>query len=262
MSETIITINACVANLYGDADFNAPVLTQALLGENCTVLDLAEKWVKISQSDGYEGWVNRSFITSGSQIYAGNMFCDDLRSMVYSNSQMTLPLREIIYGNHLHAEKNQDVYSIILPDGTPGWTNCKLRTDRHEASRENLTKIARKFLGIQYYWGGKSPKGFDCSGLIQTVFQSSAVLLPRDSGDQFKYFIESRIDLDQVKPGDLHFFGNNNKVSHVAIATSAHNFIHSQGWVKEESFLSSNPNFNQYLESIYLHSVSISKTLD
>lgn len=261
MSETIITVNASVANIYKDPDYDAPVLTQALLGENCGVIEMRNKWIKISLEDGYVGWINRSFIVVNSKKYRGNLICDDLKAMVYANLQFTLPLREIIYGNHVYGQKTDDYFEVILPDGSKGWTKCNFRENRQKASRENLTQIAQKFIGIQYLWGGKSVQGFDCSGLVQTIFQGIGIILPRDASDQSTYFFESKIGPEEVQPGDLHFFGKDN-ISHVAIASGRGKFIHSQGWVKEESFQAASPLYNHYLKSIFLHSVSISKTLD
>ncbi|MDP7474473.1 MAG: SH3 domain-containing protein, partial [Candidatus Marinimicrobia bacterium] len=55
---SLFTINTSVANVYCEPDFNSTMVTQALLGESCEVLNQHENWVLIRQWDGYEGWVN------------------------------------------------------------------------------------------------------------------------------------------------------------------------------------------------------------
>ena len=74
-------------------------------------------------------------------------------------------------------------------------------------------------MGIPYKWGGKTTLGFDCSGLVQSVFQLYKIDLPRDSIDQWHFLEDYKTNLNNTKKGDLHFFGKNGKVSHVAISS-------------------------------------------
>ena len=60
-------------------------------------------------------------------------------------------------------------------------------------------------------------------------------MVPRDSYDQFKFFSSTRIDIKDAKYGDLHFFGKDRKVNHVAFSTGGMGIIHSQGYVKKEN---------------------------
>lgn len=255
------TINVCVANVYSNNDFDSSVLTQALLGESCLILDEVPKWVKIRQEDGYEGWINRFYGIISNKIYDSNNICDDLNHVVYQDKGLTIPMRELTFGNQLITEKLKNYLKVSLPDGRIGWTSCKTRQTPNKIDRESLLILALKFLGCQYLWGGKSPKGFDCSGLIQTVFHAFGIMLPRDSKDQSNYFISSLIDKNKAKMGDLHFFGVKGKVSHIAIANENGKYIHSQGFVKEESFNKSDINFNADLFNTHLHSVSIENIL-
>lgn len=85
--------------------------------------------------------------------------------------------------------------------------------------RGQVVALARKFLGTPYKWGGSSPGGFDCSGLIQYIFkQAVGVNLPRISFQQANY--GTRLSLNQLKPGDLVAWDNssrNNGADHIAI---------------------------------------------
>lgn len=66
-----------------------------------------------------------------------------------------------------------------------------------------LIEEAQKYLGIPYVWGGASPEGFDCSGLMQYVFNSQGIEIPRTSQEQQKF--ATAISIAEIKPGDLVF---------------------------------------------------------
>jgi cell wall-associated NlpC family hydrolase len=73
------------------------------------------------------------------------------------------------------------------------------------ASGSAIVSEASKFLGVPYVWGGTSPSGFDCSGLVQYVFGQLGVEVPRGSVDQSE--VGSPVaSLSQAQPGDLLFF--------------------------------------------------------
>lgn len=64
---------------------------------------------------------------------------------------------------------------------------------------------AEKFLGVPYVWGGESPSGFDCSGLVQYVYAQLGISLPRTSEEQA--LVGTPVaSLAQARPGDLVFF--------------------------------------------------------
>ncbi len=78
-------------------------------------------------------------------------------------------------------------------------------------------------LGTPYRWGGTTPAGFDCSGLMLWAWAQAGVSLPRTSGAQRSY--TQRISASQLQPGDLVFTGN--PVSHVGMYIGGGQMIHS-----------------------------------
>jgi len=64
---------------------------------------------------------------------------------------------------------------------------------------------ALKFLGVPYVWGGASPSGFDCSGLVLYVFARYGVSLPHFAAYQAQ--MGTAVSESQLEPGDLVFFG-------------------------------------------------------
>ncbi|MBC8346555.1 MAG: C40 family peptidase [Candidatus Marinimicrobia bacterium] len=253
------TINVSVASLYRNGDFDSPVVTQALLGESCTIIDESEKWFRIRQPDHYEGWINKFYGVISDTPYVPNITCHDLRGVVLSNPNSKVPMRELTFGAKLSGKKLDQGWAVILPDGIDGWTEANLGENSLDLNRSTVVNLGKKFIGIQYLWGGKSPKGFDCSGLIQTIFIAMGVVLPRDSGDQSQFFAEQKIKQENAVPGDLHFFGHKQTVTHVAMELGNDQYLHCQGWVKEESFSVNHPNYNENLSIIYKHTVSTEK---
>ena len=82
--------------------------------------------------------------------------------------------------------------------------------------------IAMRYLGVPYVWGGASPSGFDCSGLVMYVFAQIGVSLPHSSYAQ--YGMGAPVSMSQLQAGDLVFFAG---ASHVGIYIGGGQFIHA-----------------------------------
>lgn len=68
----------------------------------------------------------------------------------------------------------------------------------------DIVNAAMKFQGVPYQWGGTSPSGFDCSGLVQYVFGQAGINLPRTTYNQVN--VGASVGIQQLQPGDLVFF--------------------------------------------------------
>lgn len=86
----------------------------------------------------------------------------------------------------------------------------------------DMIAFAKKYIGTRYVRGGKSPKGFDCSGFTSYVFGQFGYSLGASSADQ--YSSGEKIERDEISCGDLLFFTGRNsrsgRVGHVGIAIS------------------------------------------
>jgi cell wall-associated NlpC family hydrolase len=82
--------------------------------------------------------------------------------------------------------------------------------------------VAMQFLGVPYVWGGASPSGFDCSGLVMYAFAKVGISLPHSSYAQFG--MGTPVSIGQLQPGDLVFFSG---ASHVGIYIGGGQFVHA-----------------------------------
>lgn len=100
--------------------------------------------------------------------------------------------------------------------------------DRYLATARELIMHAMGFLGINYKYGGDTPEtGFDCSGLVNYVFnQAAGLILPRNA--QAISQVGEKITRDELQPGDLVFFNTLRRpFSHVGIYLGEQRFIHA-----------------------------------
>ncbi|MBT8131214.1 MAG: C40 family peptidase [Gammaproteobacteria bacterium] len=84
---------------------------------------------------------------------------------------------------------------------------------------------ATQQIGRPYKWGGSTPKGFDCSGLVQYSYNNAGMSVPRTSRAQ--YSASQHISLRQARTGDLLFFRFSGRISHVGIYLGDGRFVHS-----------------------------------
>ncbi len=128
---------------------------------------------------------------------------------------------------YVHAD-----YVVDRRNGTPvvydKTADMSLQTVEGTEKGQLVVATASKYLGIPYVYGGSSPSGFDCSGLVQYVFRELGVSLNRVAADQTAHGIP--VSRENLRPGDIVFFHNTNKytrINHVGIYVGNGNFIHA-----------------------------------
>jgi len=118
-------------------------------------------------------------------------------------------------------KKKKRVRTEIAKNNTKQSETKEVQTEELDPRREKLVSYASRFLYRPYRYGGQDPSGFDCSGYTSFIFNNYGFHIPRTSKEQSKE--GKKIAVNKVEPGDLMFFGSNNRVSHVAMVYSREN---------------------------------------
>lgn len=241
------TINVGVSSHYLEASYDSEVITQGVLGERVEVRERQPLFSRIVQSDGYTSWISTDQLSFDPQSAESKQLVTTHFIDIFAEASTdSKRLRDGVIGSKLGVVGKKDGWCrVILPDNTRGWVAENSFGAPKTLTCDNLIQQARDFLGYQYTWGGTSPKGFDCSGLIQRVFRLCSCILPRDSCLQQQRNIVSH-RYEDARPGDLLFFGKTtDRVTHVALSLGELRFIHASGWVRENSLKSEDADFSR-----------------
>lgn len=259
MKYAFITTN--LVDLWLEPEFESERASQLLWGETVRVLKEHKTFWLVAQNDDYTGWVDKRFLKiigkSAFEFYEKklNALVGLERARLFDASfKNTVAPHFIYFGTRLWiSQTHKNFCNVVLPDKTMAFLKSAAikpinkKMDKKVSSRK-LVKEALKFLGVPYLWGGISPAGFDCSGLVRSVFSRFGIFLPRDTKDQIK--AGKLIERNQVKAGDLLFFKR-----HVAIAVTKDMVIHSSrggGGVRINSLKPGEPNYRADLDRDFI----------
>ena len=253
-------VNVSVTPMREEPRHSSQMVDQAIMGNVVRLLKYDNGWYLAQTHYDYVGWINKSglFITNelGKNDWQekANKSFTGLQNLIRSEpDNNSLPISDIVLNNVVISKPYDDDWSLIhLPDGRKGYLKSKSLRYFNTKSQNNIhsgdiISDAKKMMGTPYLWGGNSTKGNDCSGFTQTVFKANNIQIPRDARQQALIgtpILPSQ-DWSNILPGDLLFFGREDKVTHVGISLGQKDFIHQGGKVGINSLDKASPEFNK-----------------
>jgi cell wall-associated NlpC family hydrolase len=222
------------------------LVTQIIYGDAVEPLKQEGDWFLVRLDDRYIGWI-RSWHLSELSPSQQEDYVDRARHRVAVNHAVVLrdpdadalAVTDLVIGTPVDVRTcgRRGWRAVRLPDGKEGFVSTRSveKTPvRKRISRKALSATGLRFLGIPYVWGGTTPKGFDCSGLIQRIFRLNGLVIPRDADQQSRFGKEKPAGAAQgLAPGDLIFFGKTEgKITHVGMVLPEGLFLHAHGQVR------------------------------
>ena len=165
-------------------------IAQLARGNRLTLLARHGDWFKIRTSKGVTGWVSGDVINASAAT---------IKRVAVTNNVPAAPKKQAA------AKPAAGVSERSIPGSSRGAT---------------AARVALRYVGARYVWGGASPRGFDCSGLVLYAYRQAGLKLPHKASLQFSTRYGTRIrSVGALKTGDIVFFANTagRGITHVAI---------------------------------------------
>lgn len=230
-------VQASIAPVYRQATMNATLLTQYPLGARLTLLNRRGCYWRVRGEDRHIGWVHSGYLVQGELEWALAWERAEGGDPAVSLGAQLVDEADRVFARLPWGARviQQAGGRILLPDGRTGKLGggelvaADRLWDRFPPRGESVTRTARRWLGVHYHWGGITPHGADCSGLVQSVYWIHGVALPRDSDMQREIGeeVEPGSDWSNLQPGDTLFFAEQRRVNHVALSLGGSHIIHS-----------------------------------
>ena len=234
------------SNIYKKPSKFSEVTSQIIYGEKFKILTKKKDWIKIKASfDNYIGYIkNKNYIDKIIPKYK----VSNLKAKIYKKPSLETK-SWLPFGSKLSTIDESHNYIKIQKNK---WIKKK-DIKKINYKEKNFIKIFKKFLRVNYVWGGKTFDGIDCSALLQIFYYYNNLFYPRDTKDQIKY-TTGKLKKRKYKKGDIIFWKG-----HVAICLNSKELIHAYGPEKKVIIMPIIKTINRIKETANLEVKKISK---
>ena len=257
-------------------DYESALETQELMGTVVEITGEKNYWREIVSPQPYKAWCTEKGLVEMSEeqleayLSAPKCIFTELYGHVYeAPSQKAQTICDLVGGDIMRITGKKGQWTqVSLPSGETGWV-CSRSVKPHDGfisiakgegnadsisdeMMESIIATAFRLKGVPYLWGGMTPKGVDCSGLVRWSCLMNGILLPRNASQIIHCGDE--VSLDKMQRGDLVFFGTPAKdgkpqrVTHIGIHIGEGRIIHSSHMVRVNSL---DPNEPDYYENAH-----------
>lgn len=254
-------------------DYESALETQELMGTVVEITGEKGYWREIVSPQPYKAWCTEKGLVEMTaeeiKAYENAPKCifTELYGHVYEQpSCKSMSICDLVGGDIMRikgGKPRKGWTQIILPGGQEGWVKSEAikphsgfrSIAKGEGSADSISNkemekiIATAFLlkGVPYLWGGMTPKGVDCSGLVRWSYLMNGILLPRNASQMIH--CGDPVDLKAMQRGDLVFFGTPatdqkpQRITHVGIYIGEDHIIHSSHLVRVNSLIQGEPDY-------------------
>jgi gamma-D-glutamyl-L-lysine dipeptidyl-peptidase len=213
-------VRAPIAPMHAEPRISSAMISQQLAGHRVDALADEGDWTRVRGADDYEGWVHAGFLakapaTTARQSRRTTRISLGCTARTTAGGSRVLPLRAFL-------APDETLVAGEIVESTRRAARFPLEPGAIVHSAEMF------FAGTSYLWGGVTPWGADCSGLVQTVFALHGKRLPRDASMQALVGSDAGSDVGALEAADLLFFSDRDdkRVTHVGIATGEKRMVH------------------------------------
>ncbi len=232
-------VSVPVTNMRSEPNDASAIVSQAYFSEEVHVIEEKSAWIRIETNiDHYQGWVKsdqlchkqNNFYKNGvatAKIHRCMAHLYSVPDTIYG-PMLTLPFESVLQILDDPGQNSRWIH-VLTVDGYEAFIQRGDITFNHSLmTRDEMVSLSHRFLGLPYTWGGRSSFGYDCSGFVQMLYRQMGVYLPRDSKDQVKWEGLTPIEIHEMQPGDLLFFGlSEDQIRHVGMYIGSDQFIHA-----------------------------------
>ena len=222
LSESVTAI-AAIAPMLCEPDVKTTQVSQLLHGHIAQVVERNGLWLHVKGADGYPGWVHQGYVVT---------MPEPVPPLSQTGWDDPRPLSLGCTVRDEHGATRKLPLGALITEGQERFGGLAMTLEERRKSfppaPDSITASAMTFFeGTSYEWGGVTPWGCDCSGLVSSSFHLHGVHVPRDAWMQAT--TGKQVDsIRDLRPADLLFFADEpaGKISHVAISLGGMRVVH------------------------------------